>query len=78
MQSWYSRRWRNNHEGCAWCDKTAFTFEIDRLGEKVGACKVHGDKLKPIRDERQGKLIADSVYRDRRIDRALWKKGRKR
>lgn len=77
MKGLFGRRWRNNHEGCAWCDKPALLFDIDVAGEKVGACKEHKNKLIPIRNARQGKLIGEAVYRDKRIDRALWKKGRK-
>ena len=65
----FNRAWRNGHEGCAWCPKGALHFDLDRNGEKVGACRDHVDNLTPLRNERQGKLINEAVARDRRIDR---------
>lgn len=74
MKKLFERRWRNDHQGCAWCDRPAMNFEIDLKGEKVGACRTHVDKLIPMRHDRQGTLDAEGYRRDVRIDRCMRKR----
>jgi hypothetical protein len=71
MRGLFDRRWRNAHDGCAWCARPALNFEIDSKGEKVGACRAHAAQLTPIRHERGANLDLQAVRRDERIDKAL-------